>query len=115
MDGRINDLQQTAGKIQNTYSKLIGPIISIIVPIALLAIVVYITLGGAFDVGALANENGVVRIPVVFLFIALPIGWLIDAVGVTAGLSIISAVLGLWLIGGIFGLRKALKGLKSAR
>jgi hypothetical protein len=114
MDSKIDELQKTAGKIQHIYGKLVGPILSIIVPAALLAMIAYLVLGGAFDIGDLANEHGVVRIPVVLLIVALPIGWLIELVGVTAGVSIISAVLGLWLIGGIVTLIKRLKSLKSA-
>ncbi|MDR1078136.1 MAG: hypothetical protein LBL55_05685 [Propionibacteriaceae bacterium] len=114
MDSRIDGLQKTANKVQNVYKKLVGPIISIIVPAALIGAVVYLALGGAFNIGDLADHNNVVRIPVVFLVVALPIGWLIEVVGVTAGLSIISALLGLWLILGVVTLVKRIKQLKSA-
>jgi hypothetical protein len=115
MDNKIDELQNAAGKIQHIYKKLVGPIISIIVPAVLLGMIAYLVLGGAFNIGDLANENGVVRIPVVLLVVALPIGWLIDVVGVTAGVSIISAVLGLWMIAGIVTLVKRIKELKSAK
>jgi hypothetical protein len=114
MDDRIEGLQNTAGKIQHVYGRLIGPIVMIIVPAVLLGMVAYLMLGGAFNVGDLADSNGVVRIPVVFLIVALPIGWLIEVVGVTAGVSIIGAVLGLWLIAAVVTLVKRIKGLKSA-
>jgi hypothetical protein len=114
MDDRINELQAKAGKVQHVYGKLVGPVISIIVPAVLLGMIAYLVLGGAFDIGDLANDNGVVRIPVVFLIVALPIGWLVEAVGVTAGVSIICGLLALWLVLGIVTLVKRIKGLKSA-
>jgi hypothetical protein len=114
IDSKIDSLQKTAGKIQNVYTKLIGPVISIIVPAILIGMLAYLALGGAFNIGDLADQNNVVRIPLVLLIVALPVGWLIELVGVTAGVAIIGAVLVLWLIGGIVTLIKRLKSLKSA-
>jgi hypothetical protein len=113
MDDKIDALQKKAGKVQDAYKKLIGPIISIIVPAALIGVVLYLALGGAFDIGDLANENGVVRLPVALLAVAIPVAYFIDAVGATAGVSIICAVLAIWLAFGIVTLIKAIKNLKS--
>jgi hypothetical protein len=114
IDNKIDSLQKTAGKIQNVYTKLIGPVISIIVPAILIGMLAYLALGGAFNIGDLADQNNVVRIPLVLLVGALPVGGLMELVGVTAGGAIIGAVLVLWLIGGIVTLIKRLKSLKSA-
>jgi hypothetical protein len=114
MDNKIDELRKTAGKIQYVYKKLVGPILSIIAPAILLGMVAYLAFGGAFDIGDIADEHNVVRIPVALLIVIIPVGWLIEFVGVTAGLSIISAVLGLWLIAGVVTLIKRIKSLKSA-
>lgn len=113
MSNGITGLQNVTDKAQHLYKRLVGPIISIILPAALLGVVIYFVLGGVFDVGDLADDNNVVRIPLVLIIVALPIGWLIDAVGVTAGVAIICAVLGLWMIGGIVSLVRRIKGLKT--
>jgi hypothetical protein len=115
LDSKIDELQNAAGKVQHVYGRLIGPIIAIIIPAILLGMVAYLVLGGAFNIGDLADGNNVVHIPVVLLIVAVPIGWLIDMVGVTAGVALISAVLGLWMIAGIVTLIKRIKGLKSAK
>jgi hypothetical protein len=51
----------------------------------------------------------------VLLIVALPIGYLIEAVGVTAGVAIIVGVLALWLILGLVTLIKRLQGLTAAQ
>jgi uncharacterized membrane protein YwzB len=112
MDNRIDELQATANKIQHVYKKLIGPIISIIIPLVLIAMVAYVAFGGVFDINNLADNNNVIRIPIVLLIVAIPIGYLIELVGVTAGLAIILAVLVIWLVAGVVVLIKRLKPAK---
>ncbi|MDR1214523.1 MAG: hypothetical protein LBK54_10645 [Propionibacteriaceae bacterium] len=114
MDDRLDKLQNAAGKIQHVWGRLVGPVLSIIVPAVLLGMVVYLLLGGAFDIGNLADNNNVVRIPLVLLIVALPIGWLVEVVGPAAGVSIISAILVFWMVAGVVTLMKRIKRLKSA-
>ncbi|MDR1088530.1 MAG: hypothetical protein LBL23_04595 [Coriobacteriales bacterium] len=115
MENTLDELQKKAGRVQHVYSKLVGPILSILVSATLLGMMAYLVFGGAFDIGVLADEHNVVRIPVVLLIVALPLGWLVELVGFTAGVSIISAVLGFWLLASIVSLIKTIKKLRSAK
>lgn len=85
-------------KITHVWNQLFFPVINIILSLILLFFVLYLFLGGHFNIANLSDDNNYVRIPYVLLIVLVPVGYLIDFFGEAGGLIILLILLFIWLI-----------------
>lgn len=105
--------QKKVQKVTMLWDRLIIPSVNIIISLFLILATVYLYLGGSFDISSLADENNTVHIPMILLIVLLPVGYLIDFVGVTLGLIIVTLVLCIWLTLSVSAFVKRVKELNK--
>lgn len=108
----MNNIEQKITDVKNFIEKLkilTGPLLGMIISGGLIALTLYIIFVDKIDLNNLADANGTIRIPIVFLIILIPVGFLIDFVGETAGVLIIIVIL---LLIFILSVRKLIKNIK---